>query len=395
MFNKKHKIEETVVEENVSQVLEVEAENSIDFLEYLTKVNSLLKFITEMDYIKDMLIGVNKQGEMIENVASSSQEMTATIEDISNFVQESSSKTGKTIEVANQSLIEISDAFEEVSRSFESSKQVQLTMDKVRDEAKKINEMVTVIKGVAEQTNLLALNASIEAARAGEQGRGFAVVANEIKKLAENTNQQVEHINTTVNNLTAEINNTNKALEDSNASFDKGKIKMNEAVGSLDTMHVDLKYINDAFVEISASIEEQTAASQEMSSSIMIINEETKDLNQKIERTGRARNSISNIINDIRVEMLEESIEMDMATQIEISMCDHLMWKWRAYNMLLGYQELTESAVGTHHTCKLGRWCDETHFENKDMTKAVNDIEKPHKELHELVKHAIKAYNNG
>lgn len=395
MFKKKRKIKEIDVEENLSQVLQVADEDPIDFLEYLAKVNSLLKFITEMNYIKDMLIGVNKQGEMIENVASSSEEMTATIEDISNYVQESSAKTGKTIEVANSSLIEISDAFDVVSKSFETSKQVQMTMSKVRDEAKKINEMVTIIKGVAEQTNLLALNASIEAARAGEQGRGFAVVANEIKKLAENTNQQVEYINTTVNNLTTEINNTNKALEDSNASFDKGKLKMNEAVGSLDSMHVDLNDINDAFVEISASIEEQTAASQEMSSSVMVINEETKSLNEKIERTGRAINSVSNIINNIRLEMLEESVEVDLATQLEICMCDHLMWKWQAYNMILGYQKLTEAEVGTHHTCKLGKWCDETHFENKDMIKVVKDLEKPHKELHELVKSAIKAYNNG
>jgi methyl-accepting chemotaxis protein len=395
MFKKKKKTPQEVVETSVNELLEVVPENAIDFTEYLAKVNSLLKFVTELDYIKDMLIGVNKQAEMVENVAASSEEMTATIEDISHFVQDSSAKTGRTIEVANNSLVEIEEAFDEVSTSFESSKQVQTTMNRVSDEAKKINEMVTIIKGVADQTNLLALNASIEAARAGEQGRGFAVVADEIKKLAENTKQQVEYINATVNNLTVEINNTNKALHDSNASFDKGKIKMNAAVGSLDTMHEDLKYINDAFTEISASIEEQTAASQEMSSAIMIVNEETKELNKEIDKTGRAINSISNIVNDIRMEMLNESTEMDMATQIEICICDHLIWRWRVYNMILGYQDLSESQVGTHHTCRLGKWCDSTQFENRDMVNTIKVMEKPHGDLHDYAKKAIKAYNNG
>lgn len=158
-----------------------------------------------------MLLGVTKQGEMFENVAASSQEMTASIEDISHFVQESSEKTGNSINIANQSLEGIALAIEDVIKSFDASKKVQSTTSRVNEEAKKINDMVSIIKGFANQTNLLALNASIEAARAGEAGRGFAVVADEIRKLAENTNKQVEFINTTVNALTLEINNTSQA----------------------------------------------------------------------------------------------------------------------------------------------------------------------------------------
>jgi len=146
-----------------------------EFIEFLQKINSLLKFVTELDYIKDMLLGINKQAEMIESVAASSEEMTASIEDISHFVQDSSEKTNSSIKIANDSILDIENSFKEIIVSFEESKRVQLTMDKVSAEAQKINEMVTIIKGVADQTNLLALNASIEAARAGEQGRGFAV----------------------------------------------------------------------------------------------------------------------------------------------------------------------------------------------------------------------------
>jgi len=394
MFKRKKKTEEHIKEE-FQEIVEV-IEQSPDYLvEHLAKVNSLLKYVTELDYIKDMLIGVSKQAEMIENVAASSQEMTASIEDISHFVQDSSAKSHESIEVAGKSLEDIELAIKDVVRSFEASKKVQETMERVTSEAKKITEMVSIIKGVADQTNLLALNASIEAARAGEQGRGFAVVADEIRKLAENTNQQVEYINTTFNALTKEINNTTQALESSNEYFEIGNQKMTSATESLDTMHSDLKDINGAFLEISASIEEQTAASQEMSSSIMIMNDESKGLNKEIEKTGRALNAISNIINDMRLEMIDEVDDIDIATQIEICMCDHLMWRWRVYNMILGNETLNESQVGTHHTCRLGKWVSSVNIEESNILKVIDDMSSPHARLHDVAKKAISAYNNG
>ncbi len=394
MFKRKKRIQEPLQTEIlIEEKKEVVSESSN--VEYLTKINSILKFVTELDYIKDMLLGVDRQAEMVNNVAASSEEMTAAIEDISNFVQDSSQRTSNSISVASNSLESIELAFSEVIKSFEASKKVQDTMERVSNEAMKINEMVTIIKGVADQTNLLALNASIEAARAGEHGRGFAVVADEIKKLAENTKQQVEYINDTVNKLTEEITITNQALNESNSNFETSRVQMQEAVGSLDSMHGDLTEISGAFTEISASIEEQTAASQETTSSVMIVNEVTQSLQKETTKTGRAINSISKLISDLRSELLLENTDLDINTQIEICMTDHLIWRWKVYNMILGYEDLSEAEVGTHRTCRLGQWCDNTTFENKDMCLAINEMEIPHEALHITAKKSIKEYNKG
>ena len=380
------------------EVIQEEAEHDSANLrqkETLSQVNSLLKYMTEMDYIKDLLGDVAKQTEMVEGIAASSQEMTATIEDISDFVQTSNESASESMKVSNESIEAISMALEQLDATFEESQKVQITMNKVNDEAKRINDIVGIIKGVANQTNLLALNASIEAARAGEHGRGFAVVADEIKKLAENTKEQVEFITEIVGNLATEILKADTALEASNSSFAKGKEQMNGAVDGLSSMQVSLDQISNNFMEISANVEEQTAASQEMSSAVMVVNDKSHTIDEATNKTGMSFNAISKIVNDIRIELLADVDGLDMKSQLEICVSDHLIWRWRVYNMILGYEKLDDSTVGTHLSCRLGKWVEALETDNQELKTIASQLTSPHQKLHTIAKEAIKAYNSG
>ena len=360
----------------------------------LIKLNELLQFMTQLDYVKEMILDTNTQADMIGNIAASSEELSASIEDISLFIQNSHEHTINSIEVSKNSIEKIEESFNKVQMTMEKTNEVREIMDLVNNEAKKIDDMVIIIKNVADQTNLLALNASIEAARAGEHGKGFSVVADEIKKLAENSKQQVEFIRGTVNSLTNNISNTSIALDESLTSYNESRAFMDDAIVSISGINNILSDIGDNFSSISANTEEQTATTEEMSSNLSIINDKTAVLRDNTDKTGKSFYDISKLIDELRLLSLKEASCIDTEVQIELCISDHLMWRWRVYNMILGYENLDEKNVGTHNTCRLGQWIGKLDLSDQKVKGIVNRLESPHSRLHNLAKDAIIAYRS-
>lgn len=360
--------------------------------ETLVNVNKLLQFMTSLDYVKGMILDANKQADLVETVAASSEEMSASTEDISNYVQNSNVTAKQTIDETAASLRRIDAAFLTLSKNIEETKAVKTVMEEVTEETEKINSMVNVIKSVADQTNLLALNASIEAARAGEHGKGFAVVADEIRKLAESTRQQVGYIQEVVNGLNGKINKTSSEIEKVIKTFQDSKKEMDDATDGIRGINKSMTIIGDSFNEISANVQEQTAVSQEMSANLLNINEKANVLKTEANRTGEAFYEISEQIDQVRMHALAVVSGMNSKSMIEVTITDHLLWKWKVYNMILGYVKLKTEAVGDSNGCRLGKWLLTLDRSNPRITTLIETIKKPHAQLHEDAKRAIQAY---
>jgi methyl-accepting chemotaxis protein len=161
----------------------------------------------------------------VDTISSAAEEMSASIAEISQQVTRTST-------VANKAVADAEEAGQ--------------TIQELVTTAQKIGEVVSLIEDIAKQTNLLALNATIEAARAGEAGKGFAVVANEVKTLATQTAQATEEIS-------QQIGAIQQATDRSAHSF-------------AEIMNI-INQINQYASNISAAIEEQSAASKEIASS--------------------------------------------------------------------------------------------------------------------------------
>ncbi len=160
--------------------------------------------------VTDSAGGANRQGQLTETVFTASEEATKAIENISGNAQLIADSTGGNLERARESLQELRGVEGKIDLMTERLGGFAGTVETLTERSRSTKDIVELIKGISDQTNLLALNAAIEAARAGEAGRGFAVVADEVRKLAEKTNNATGEIALNIGAMIDLVNNTHE-----------------------------------------------------------------------------------------------------------------------------------------------------------------------------------------
>ena len=237
--------------------------------------------------------GMQVQFREIDQVATASNEMSATAHDVANSASnaaqaargaDQSAKDGMTI--IERSTRDISLLAEEVSKAVGEVEALAVSSEQ-------IGSVLEVIRSIAEQTNLLALNAAIEAARAGESGRGFAVVADEVRNLAKRTQDSVEEIRVVIERIqsgTRDVVNTMHASQ-SQAQNNAGQI--HQAVQALGRISDAVTVISDMNLQIASAAEQQSAVAEEVNRNVSAIRSVTETLTEQASESAQVSSQLN------------------------------------------------------------------------------------------------------
>lgn len=252
-----------------------------DYMGDFSKIqSSMLNIIDSLNTtLGEIKTAFSQVSEGANSLASSSQAIAAGAELqeshirslVDNIKQVSDSVHNNTI--AAQGVERLSqDSMKQMLDSEHKMDELSSAMDVIRKESDEIGNILTLISGIAEQTNLLALNASIEAARAGEHGKGFAVVAGEIGTLANSSAQATQDIAQLIHSSMTAVDN-GVSLSQETISMIKGMASTNAEISDSITAITNrskkqddyLKNMLESADEISAVVDQNTAAAQESS----------------------------------------------------------------------------------------------------------------------------------
>jgi methyl-accepting chemotaxis protein len=221
--------------------------------------------------------GASIQRRETDMIAQAIEEMSMAMAGVTRNAKDAATSVGEVGENISQATSVSRNTESAVNQLAESIDQAVETIKDLNEQTKNIGSVLDVIRGVAEQTNLLALNAAIEAARAGEQGRGFAVVADEVRTLAQRTQQSTQEIDKMIEALQISSESAVKSIENSRRHADhtventQGSVELMElvtqAVGEINGMNTAIASVcseqENVINEISKNISNILLASNE------------------------------------------------------------------------------------------------------------------------------------
>jgi methyl-accepting chemotaxis protein len=264
-------------------------------------------------------------------------------------------------------------------------------VNELSNACEQIGEVLGFIENIAKQTNLLALNATIEAARAGEAGRGFRVVASEVKELAEQTAKATGDITQRITQLRSGMSGMLGVMKRSDAFVTEARGAIGEASGAMREILGQVAQVGKEMSDISDILRQQSVASSEVASNIEVV-AGTAAENQRL-LSGMA--STLNCCTDRFAADAKDYFHADLDRALcEMAKVDHVLFKKRVVDALMGHSEWSIDAVPDHHNCRLGKWWDNVTGKAAELS-SFKELEEPHARVHEAARRALKAYQEG
>ncbi|PAE15968.1 methyl-accepting chemotaxis protein [Virgibacillus sp. 7505] len=236
--------------------------------------------------MKEIALTSTNQSNMTEQSSGSITEILESLSNVAdntNSISENASFMKDKAELGASSVNMMS---EQMTVIHHSVKEAGSGLESLVRSTTEISHMSSLITDISEQTNLLALNAAIEAARAGEQGKGFAVVADEVRKLADETNQSANHIKHLVSTIEKDSKETVNNIQNVQQNVNSG---MNYANESQQKFNQILNLVG----QVTAQIQEVAAATQQLTAGVEVVQHSLSTLETGSKETASSSKAIA------------------------------------------------------------------------------------------------------
>ena len=245
--------------------------------------------------------GMQVQFREIDQVATASNEMSATAHDVANSASNAASAARGADQSAREGMSIIEQSTRDITTLADEVSKAVGEVEALAVNSEQIGSVLEVIRSIAEQTNLLALNAAIEAARAGESGRGFAVVADEVRNLAKRTQDSVEEIRLVIERIQSGTRGVVATMHSSQHQAQSNAGQIHQAVQALGKISDAVTVISDMNLQIASAAEQQSAVAEEVNRNVSAIRTVTETL------TGQATESaaISSQLNALASQQMK------------------------------------------------------------------------------------------